>query len=147
MNYDINSPLRGNLLLAQFEEGIVYAAAQLAKAGGVMGNEEFIKFPINKHGSFIHKTSQLGYHCDWNWLMSIYEKIRTIPLKEITEPWYDICFPYTFGMPDSDGNYMVRIYCCGVHKGKTWIEAAWLAAVEFVGFYLEEQKKNSPAQE
>lgn len=85
-------------------------------------------------------TTHLAFHESWGWLMQVLEKIseevhpdyfQYCPDSERV-PYEDTAWPRTFGMRDEEGNYMVRFNACPLHKGKTLIEAVWLACVDFV---------------
>jgi hypothetical protein len=93
---------------------------------------------------------QLEYHTSWDWLMPVVEKIGQHHYPDFwgkqgkpsdANEWDDTAYPRTFGMRDDEGNYVVRINASTLVRGKTLIEATWLAVVDFIQWY-NTQKTN-----
>lgn len=91
-------------------------------------------------------TDHLAYHESWGWLMPVLEKISTIHYGwENKEDEYDDCaYPRTFGMRDKDGNYMVRINSSQVFTANKLIEATYLAVIDFIQWFNNENKTPQP---
>lgn len=80
------------------------------------------------------RIEHLRYHSSWDWLMRVIEKISKERLIG-AQDHDDVCYPRTFGMPHTDGTFMFRFNAFTLHYGKTWIEAAYAAVIEFIEHY------------
>lgn len=117
--------IEGNKLIAVFMDGEVQHE-----------NMVYFKYWQDHHRYF--KLVDLKYHTSWNWLMPVIEKIAKLSLTyENVDEQYSP-YPTTFGMLDQEGNYMVRLYCNPVFAAEKLIEAAWLAVVDFLQWYVPE---------
>lgn len=93
------------------------------------------KYPTKGGGTC--RTHELKYHYNYNWLMSVVEKISKVKLENTLEyessDSQDVCYLRTFGMPTEDGkNVMVRFNGCQCHQAPSLIEALYLAVIDFI---------------
>lgn len=128
--------VQGNKLIAIFDDGIQIAPYHEWKFKDERGS-----------GYKTYRDEELQYHSSWEWLMPIVEKISNIhypdyftncPESHEREPYEDCAYPRTFGMRDKEGNYMFRFNANVLHSAKTLINAVWLACVEFIKDYNEQ---------
>lgn len=128
----------GNRAIAEFMGGEFYADLPTC-----------LKNRVGPPGNRIRRVTELKYHTSWEWLMPVFEKISTLRYPNYwngkkpddANPFEDCAHPRTFGMRDEEGNYMVRLNANTLHAHSTWIGAAWLAVVDFINWYNEENKK------
>jgi len=78
-------------------------------------------------------------------LMEVIDKIGNIEMptdtyKDGDRVFVEQVYPRTFGMKDEDGNYMFRFNGFRMFAGKTIIECAYIAAVDFVEFHNKKKK-------
>lgn len=136
--------VEGNKMIAEFMD--------VKPSKGIMGDtREWYKINLG-YCEIISPQDDFMYHTSWDWLMPVVEKISeykypnyyTDEDHEKEMPYADCAYPRTFGMRDSDGQYMVRINANTLHKGKTLIEATWQAVIDFIQWYtLQLNNKNS----
>lgn len=79
---------------------------------------------------------QIKYHESWDWLMPVVEKISRI---ECDNESSDTFYPRTFGMLDENKCSMVRINRSPLWQHKTLIGATYIAVVEFIKCYNQQQ--------
>ena len=137
--------IEGNKLIAEFMGGKVEQFVW--RKYEPMG----VCFAEQVHGLQSHLLHDLEYHTSWDWLMPVVEKISNIHYPDYwngRQPddvgeWDNCAYPRTFGMRDSEGNYMVRFNANVLYSAKTLIEATWLAVIEFIKDYniTENQKQ------
>lgn len=107
--------LDGNKLIAEFMEfKIMYKN----------GNIPCVDIP---YVSCEPISSWAKYHVSWDWLMPVIEKISSHSFGD-----GDRAYPRTFGMKNDDGDYMVRFNRYRVCYAESFINAAWLAVVDFI---------------
>lgn len=100
----------------------------------------FMGVLTQKDGNFLTTSKHFGskrvvYHSDWNWLMSVVEKIQSLGVK------------FVIGCPERVKIYNARYD--GFVNGQTsdsLISCVWYGAVAFIKWH-NEQKKQSLAQE
>jgi len=132
---------------------------------------EFLGVFYDKRGSYmkvwVHGDEPTFFHCEWhpddykvednkfiawefaphkNWcqLMPVVEKISQHHYADWGEKeheFVDCAYPYTFGMRDAEGNYMVRIHANQLFTAKTLIEAAYMAVVDWIEWYNSQTPK------
>lgn len=93
-----------------------------------------------KAGCLDIRPTDLDYQEHWELLMSLAEKICRL---KIGDGIRDIDYPYlrTFGMLNTEtGKIMVRFNGFAVHEADTLREATWLAVVDFVKWYNQNEK-------
>ena len=90
------------------------------------------------------RTHYLAYHKNWGWLMPVIEKISQhhYGWDKKENEWDDTAYPRTFGMRDSEGNYMVRLNAQQLFSAPTLIEAAWQAVISHIE-YVNSQTPNN----
>ncbi len=71
--------------------------------------------------------------------MPVVEKIGKIECLSENEI-FDTYYLRTFGMVDVDGNFMVRVNRFALNISKSFIEATWLAVIEFISWYNKQSK-------
>jgi len=78
----------------------------------------------------------MQYHTSFDWLMPVVEKISRIKVDWEHATDTDTYYPRTFGMLQEDtGLPMVRINSHQLFVGATLIEATWIAVVDFIQWY------------
>ena len=77
------------------------------------------------------EANSMRFHHSWAWLMHIVDLIISTPSPEGPE-YVENYAPVTFGQKNSEGQYMVRFRGFSLHKADTFIEAVYLAVVEFI---------------
>lgn len=86
----------------------------------------------SKRNALRSEHLELKYHESWDWLMPVIEKICRIRVGDGVE-LVDYSYPRTFGMLNAEtGKIMVRLNGHILFEADTLIEAAWLAAVDFI---------------
>lgn len=132
--------IEGNKLIAEFM-GAIYS--EYAEAWG-FDNARIEPKPIKFQGKTYKNCvwaerfeKELKYHSSPEWLFPVLEKIcRTKIGDGITTVEY--ACPRTFGMIDKEtGEIMVRLEGHQLFKANTLIEATWLAVVDFIKYYNE----------
>lgn len=134
------------------EQSIIEGNKLIAEFMGIMvfkNYEEMKAVPIEKLSKWIYEDANDSYNADWNMLMPVLIKISEYHYpnyysgkREESYHDYDDCaYPRTFGMRGKDGNYMVRLNANTLFIAPTLIEAAWLAIVDFITWYINTQKK------
>lgn len=120
----------GNILIAEF----------LGIRKNVHNQDQYLSssFP----DKIVCEVHELKYHSSWDWIMPVVEKISRIKIE-----WEDVeCnytyYPRTFGMLSPSGNPMVRINANQVFEASTLIEATWLAVVDFIKWYNQQNAIN-----
>ena len=114
---NINEINEGNRLIAEFIGW---------KNIGMKDLELWQRFP-NDMGI---TTPQCKFHSDWNWLMSVVEKI----IKEYRTDYYneyDMCQPDLYSVTIG---YDAKYSSQGLSKNSL-IEATWLAVIELIKWY------------
>lgn len=95
---------------------------------------------VGVNGKMKSLESWAKYHRDWNWLMSVVEKIYK--LSGENKPYYGITFimhndTFRFGTDNSNENglnmHMTKI-------GEPFMTATYLAIVEFIKWYNIQEK-------
>lgn len=83
-----------------------------------------------------HRIDEMLFHSDWNWLMSVVDKIESIIFDENNS--YNVTIGSTnyCVIQDSNGDTFEIIK----DDGKTKLETVYNAVVEFIKFYNEKQK-------
>lgn len=74
------------------------------------------------------------FHTDWAWIMHVVEKITITKIGD-GKTQTEYTYPRTFGMIDEDGKSMCRFYTFPVFKSDIFIEAVYLAVVDFLEWY------------
>lgn len=86
-----------------------------------------------------YRYSDLWYHSDWNWLMSVVKKVEDTKDSQgystIVEIWKNGC-RIVFGNDTQSFDYILA---------KTKIEAVWLSVVEFIKWYNVQKIKSKPS--
>lgn len=120
--------VEGNKLIAEFM-GVNFDKEDYAGDRSLGGNADAVR-----------------YHRDWGWLMLVVEKTSNYHYPDYWDngkhedagEWDDCAWPRTFGMRDSEGNYMVRFNASTLFAAPTLIEAAWLAVVDFIKWHNDQ---------
>jgi hypothetical protein len=85
--------------------------------------------------------NQLNYDGSWQWIMPVVEKIARMRIKYLNEDEYFSPYPVTFGMIDDEGNFMVRFHSHQLFQSSSFIEAVWMAVIDFIKSYNEDESK------
>lgn len=115
---------------------------------------EFMGIIVEVKAERLYTSKHFGikmvqYHSSWDWLMPVVEKISDYHYPDFyigekpeeAHEFDDYAYPRTFGMRDEEGNYMVRINANSLHKSQSFIEATWLAIVDWIDWYNTNQSK------
>ncbi len=87
---------------------------------------------MSQDDKLLEEFMNIKLHSDWNWLMTVVEKIEGLGSCQI-----DISFNWCrIGYKDTKFNYDSRNH----FKGLTKKEAVYLSCVEFIKWYNKEQK-------
>lgn len=129
----------GNKLIAEF---MGWTSSKSSDAGILGGSITYWRNPDSGRVWYSHPDN---YHNSWNELMPVVEKISNIHYPDYwsgnkpddANEWDDCAYLRTFGMRDSEGNYMVRLNANTLHDAKTLIDAMWISVVEFIKDYNE----------
>ena len=119
--------------VANFQEGNKLIAEFMGETGLTkVSNDKIV--PYDK-----------SYNYTWGNLMPVVEKISTIQFtdeswKENPVPYYDYAWPRTFGMRNEQGQYMVRLNASTLHTADKFIDAVYLAVVDFIQQYNSQSK-------
>jgi len=82
----------------------------------------------------------MQFHCSWNWLMPVVEKICRLKIGDGKE-FVDYPNLRTFGMLNEEtGEIMVRFNGFVLVQSDTLIQATYMAVVDFVKYWLESNK-------
>ena len=87
------------------------------------------------------KFTHLYYHYSWDWLMPVVEKMCKIKcMWDNVEPHeLDTYYPRTFGMLNAETKRpMVRINSNPLFEADTLIGATWLAVINFITWYNQQ---------
>lgn len=122
----------GNILIAKFMGAVVLKEP-------IGHTKRSISFNEVTNGLYVHTVNGLKYHSSWDWLMPVIEKMSKLTIKNETvisngeDTFFDSYYPRTFGMIDREtGGFMVRINRFPLYCSKSFIEAAWMAVVNFI---------------
>ena len=84
---------------------------------------------------------KLKYHSSWDWLMPVVEKMSKIKCTwtNVEPHETDTYYPRTFGMLNAETKRpMVRINSNSLFEADTLIEATWLAVINFITWYNQQ---------
>jgi hypothetical protein len=86
-----------------------------------------------------YRTSSMKFNSSWDWLMPVLEKIGQFEYED-----GDNAYLRTFGMINpSTGNPMVRINRSILCEADTLIQAAYMAAVDFIHWHYQQKEATS----
>lgn len=115
--------IEGNKLIAEFIGGITTDSKEW----------------VNSEKKLV---GRLFYHSSWEWLMPVLIKIGEYKYPDkFPDGTYDYAHLRTFGMKSDEGKYLVRINRSQLFQADKLIDAAWEAAVDFIQWYNEQQKR------
>lgn len=129
--------IEGNKLIAEFMTGETYNTFYLPEFGQYFNSYGQIEYTET------FSPNELKYHSSWDWLMPVVEKIEDVKVgllkngdnQEYRNQFY-IMRNVSWITPSNWCNNLIDTIVC-----KTKIEAVWLACVEFIKWYNEQNKK------
>jgi hypothetical protein len=85
-----------------------------------------------------YRLNELLYDTDWNWLMSVVDKIESIVWEEINDTSFNVTIGATYYCVIQDNNGgMLEI----IEQGKSKLESVYNAVVKFITWYNETKIK------
>jgi len=131
--------IRNNISIAEFMGGIVerWYPAEKDKDGNIVDEFSGLHVVFAKKSPENQKhfhVAQLKYHKDWNWVMSVLEKISSVKFNDGNDSVQtSYSHPVTFGMiNDENGNFMVRINRHCLFESKNLIDATYMAITDYL---------------
>lgn len=108
--------------------------------------KEFLIHPGSEKPSEMLKPDELKYHCSWDWIMPVIERIESISTPTIEKIWVSIsgksCAMWNYFSPmevlrknDVPNIYRIKI------NSESKLKATWLACIDYIKWYNEHNKK------